>query len=62
MSTKLQIGKLCLKNIQPLFSEKRRFANKISLENSEENIISDYTLVSEQLKIFFQNVTESSKY
>ena len=62
MSTKLQIGKLCLKNIQPLFSEKRRFANKISLENSEENIISDYTLVSEQLKNFFQNVTESSKY
>ena len=62
MSTKLQIGKLCLKNIQPLFSEKRRFANKISLENSEENIISDYTLVSEQLKIFFQNVTESPKY
>ena len=41
------------KNIKPLFSEKRKFANKITLEDSEENILSDDTLVSEELEIFF---------
>ena len=47
------------KNIHPLFPEKRKFAKKIILENSEENIISDVTLVSEKLKIFFQNATKT---
>ena len=47
------------KNIQPLFSEKRKFANKITLEDSEENILSDDTLVSEKLDTFFQNAIKT---
>ena len=47
------------KNIQPLFSEKRKFANKITLEDSEKNILSDDTLVSEELDSFFQNATKT---
>ena len=47
------------KNIHPLFPEKRKFAKKIILENSEENIISDVTLVSKKLKFFFQNATKT---
>ena len=47
------------KNIKPLFSEKRKFANKITLEDSEENILSDDTLVSEELEIFFKNATKT---
>ena len=47
MSLKLQIKifweKIFWENIQPLFSEKRKFANKITLEDSEENILSDDT-------------------
>ena len=38
--------------MQPLFTEKRKFANKITLQDSEENIISDDTLVSEELNNF----------
>ena len=45
MSTKLQITKPFWKNIQPLFYKKRKFANKITLDGDEENIISDVTLV-----------------
>ena len=51
MSAKLQIA--FWKNIQPLFSKKRKFANKITLEDSEKNI------VSEELKNFFQNVIKT---
>ena len=50
---KITDNKAFWKNIQPLFSEKRKFANKITLEDSEENILSDDTLVSEELEIFF---------
>ena len=32
------------KIIQPLFSEKRKFANKMTLKDSEKNILSDDTL------------------
>ena len=38
-------------NMQPLFSEKRKFANKLTLEDSEEIIKSDDTLVSEKLTV-----------
>ena len=55
MSTKLQITRALWKNIQPLFSEKRKFANKITLEDSEESILSDDTLISEELKNLFEN-------
>ena len=42
------------------FSEKRKFANKITLEDSEEN--DDTLLVSKQLNNFFQNTTKTRKY
>ena len=44
--------------MEPLFSEKRKFANKITLEDSEENIISDDTLVSEKLNNFFSKMQQ----
>ena len=34
-------------------------SNKITLEDSEENILSDDTLVSEELTNFFQNATKT---
>ena len=52
MSTKSHIKKTFSVNMQPLFTEKRKFANKITLQDSEENIISDDTLVSEELNNF----------
>ena len=51
---KITDNKAFWKNIQPLFSEKRKLANKITLEDNEENILTDDTLVSEELKIFFK--------
>ena len=50
------------KNIQPLFFEKSKFANKITLEDSEENILSDDALVSEELNNFFSKCNKNSKY
>ena len=47
------------KNIQPLFSKKIKFANKITFEGSEENIVSNDTSVSEELDNFFQNATKT---
>ena len=44
--------------MQPLFPGKRKFANKITFENSEENIISDDTLASEKLKNFFSKIQQ----
>ena len=38
-----------LKNIQPLIFDKRKLANKITLEDSEENILPDDTLVLDEL-------------
>ena len=52
-------NKAIWQNIQLLFSEKRKFANKITLEDSEEN---DDTLVSKELNNFFQNATKTRKY
>ena len=37
--------------MQPLFPEKRKFVNKITLEVSEKSIVFDDTLVSEELKL-----------
>ena len=56
---KITDNKAFWKNIQPLFSEKRKFTNKIILEDSVENILSDDTLVSEKLNNFFQNATKT---
>ena len=55
---KITGNKALWKNIQPLFSEKKKFANKTTLEDSEENI-SDDTLVLQELKNFFQNATKA---
>ena len=52
-------NKTFLKNVQPIFSENRKFTNKITLVGSNENIISDDKLVLEELKIFFQNATKN---
>ena len=56
---KITDNKTFWKNIQPLFSEKRKFANKITLEDSEKNILSDDILVSEELNNFFQNAIKT---
>ena len=55
MSTKSTIIKLLGKTPKFFFSEKSKLANKRTLEASEENIISDDALVSEQLNNLFQN-------
>ena len=47
------------KNIQPIFSENRKIANKITLVGDNENIISDDKLVSEELNNFLQNATKT---
>ena len=43
MSTKAQITKLFWKTSNLFFSEKKKFANEITLEDSKENILSDDT-------------------
>ena len=42
------------KNIQPIFSENRKVANKITLVGDNENIKSDDKLVSGELNNFFK--------
>ena len=50
------------KNVQPLFSEKRKFTDKKTIEDSEQNILSDDTLVSEELNNFFSKCNKNCKY
>ena len=60
---KITDNKTFWENMQPLFPEKRKFSNRIILEDSEENIISDNTSVSEELNNFcFQKCNKNSKY
>ena len=47
--------------MQPLFPEKRKFVNKITLEVSEKSIVFDDTLVSEELKLK-KKCNKTSKY
>ena len=47
------------KNIQPIFSENRKVANKITLVGDNENIKSDDKLVSGELNNSFQNATKT---
>ena len=57
---KITDNKTFWENMQPFFSEKRKFANKITLADSEENMTSNDTLVSEELNnFFFKNATKS---
>ena len=44
--------------MQPLFPEKRKFANQITFEDSEGNIISDDTVVSEELNNCFSKMQQ----
>ena len=48
--------------MQSLFPRNRKLANQITLEDSEENIISDDTLVSEQLNNFFFQKCHKMEY
>ena len=57
MSTRLQLQSL-LKH-RTSFFWKKTFANIITLEYSEGNILCDYTLVSEELNNFFQNARKT---
>ena len=41
-------------NIQPIFSENHKLADKIRIKGDNENIISDDKLLSEELNIFFK--------
>ena len=50
---KITDNKTFWKNIQSLFSEKRKFTNKITLQDSKKSILSDDTLVSEEVNNFF---------
>ena len=59
-ANKITDKKAFWRNIQPLFfAENRKFTNKIILEDSEENILFDDTLVLEKLFMFFQNATKT---
>ena len=44
------------KNIHPLFSEKRKIANKVTLDDKEDKIICEDSLVS---NFFFKNATKN---
>ena len=57
--SKIVDNKTFSKTIQPLFSEKRKIANKVALVDKEDKIISEDSLVSEELNLFFQNATKS---
>ena len=61
---KITDNKAFWKNIQPLFSEKRKFEKRTvkTHEDSEKNILSDDTLVSEKLNNFFSKCNKNSKY
>ena len=47
------------KTIQPFFSEKRKIANKVTLVDEDETILSDDQLISEKLNQFFKNATKT---
>ena len=53
MSTKSQTTKFFGIKHPTSFFEKRKFVNNLTLEDRQENIISDDVLVSEELNNFF---------
>ena len=59
MSTESQIIKLLEKTYDLFFHQKRKFENKITLEDSEENINSDHAWLTDELNNFFQNATKT---
>ena len=58
MSTKSQIANR-FGNTSSNFFEERKFGNKMTFENSEENIISGDFLVSKELNNVFQNAART---
>ena len=58
MSTKSQIANR-FGNTSSNFFEERKFGNKMTVENSEENIISGDFLVSKELNNVFQNAART---
>ena len=56
--SKIVDDKTFWKNIQPLFSEKRKTATKVTFVHKEDKIISENSLVSEEINFFFQNATK----
>ena len=57
--SKITDNKTFWKNIQPLFSEKRKVANKNTLVDRKNRIISEDSLVSEETNLLFQNAMKS---
>ena len=57
--SKIVDNKTFWKNIQPLFSQKRKIANKVRLVDKEDKIISEDSLVLEEINFFFQNATKN---
>ena len=58
-TSKIVDNKTFWKNIQPLFSEKRKVANKVTHVDKENQIFSETNLVSEEINSFFQNATKN---
>ena len=56
--SKIVDNKTFWKNTHPLFSAKRKIANKVTLVSKENKIISEDSLVSEEINFFFQNATK----
>ena len=57
--SKIVDNKTFWKNIQPLFSQKRKIANKVTLVDKEDKIISEDSLVLEEINFIFQNATKN---
>ena len=57
--SKIVDNKTFWKNIQPLFSEKRNIANKVTLVDKEEKVIFEDSLISEEINFFFQNTAKN---
>ena len=55
-------NKIFWKNIQPIFPENRKVANKITLVGDNENIISDDKLLSVELNFFCKCHQNSQHY
>ena len=58
--SKIVDNKTFWKNIQPLFSEKRKITNKVTLVGKEDKVISEDSLVSDEINFFFQNATKNA--
>ena len=51
--SKIVDNKTSWKNIQPVFSEKQKIANKFTLLGKEDKVVFEDSLVSEEINLFF---------